>query len=160
MNLTRPGLQFHKLDRAKDKSFWSVRVNRDIRVIVHKTDCQPDAVLRRPPRQGLRLGGASEARAAPKDWRSPVGGSAGNGARDRCGRAMSMQWWRAEPAAPESAAVAPKIDAPLLFDQMSEDDLLGYGVPPEWMGDVKVATEDTVLQLGRSPTSRSGRSPP
>lgn len=23
-----PGLQLHKLDRAKDKSFWSVRVNR------------------------------------------------------------------------------------------------------------------------------------
>jgi len=32
-----PGLSFHKLDRAKDKNFWSVRVNRDVRLIVHKT---------------------------------------------------------------------------------------------------------------------------
>src|SRR6201987_3879979 len=32
-----PGLSFHKLDKAKDKNFWSVRVNRDIRLIVHRT---------------------------------------------------------------------------------------------------------------------------
>ena len=38
MDPSGPGLQFHKLDRAKDKNFWSVRVSRDIRLIVHKTD--------------------------------------------------------------------------------------------------------------------------
>ncbi len=32
-----PGLQFHRIDAAKDPNFWSVRVNRDIRIIVHKT---------------------------------------------------------------------------------------------------------------------------
>ena len=37
MNPAHPGLQFHKLDKAKDKNFWSVRVNADIRLIVHKT---------------------------------------------------------------------------------------------------------------------------
>src|SRR5262245_32908090 len=31
-----PGFQFHKLDRARDKSFWSVRVGRDLRLIVHR----------------------------------------------------------------------------------------------------------------------------
>mgnify|MGYP000922528440 CR=1 FL=1 len=29
--------RFHKLDRAKDSNFWSVRVNADIRIIVHRT---------------------------------------------------------------------------------------------------------------------------
>src|SRR5699024_8005126 len=38
LNPANPGMQFHKLDRAKDKRFWSVRVNRDIRLIVHRTD--------------------------------------------------------------------------------------------------------------------------
>src|SRR6478609_11908788 len=38
MNPANPGMQFHKLDKAKDKNFWSVRVSRDIRLIVHKTD--------------------------------------------------------------------------------------------------------------------------
>lgn len=38
MNPSRPGMQLHKLDHAKDKNFWSVRVSSDIRLIVHKTD--------------------------------------------------------------------------------------------------------------------------
>src|SRR5690242_16561551 len=37
LNPANPGMSFHKLDRAKDKDFWSVRVGRDIRLIVHKT---------------------------------------------------------------------------------------------------------------------------
>src|ERR1700741_5367028 len=32
-----PGLSFHKLDKVRDKNFWSVRVNADIRLIVHRT---------------------------------------------------------------------------------------------------------------------------
>ena len=32
-----PGMQFHKLDSARDPNFWSVRVSRDIRLIVHRT---------------------------------------------------------------------------------------------------------------------------
>lgn len=34
---TNPGMKFHKLGRAKDPNFWFVRVNRDVRLIVHKT---------------------------------------------------------------------------------------------------------------------------
>src|SRR6266478_2970175 len=37
MNPANPGLSFHKLDKAKDKNFWSLRVSADIRLIVHKT---------------------------------------------------------------------------------------------------------------------------
>ena len=37
LNPANPGMQFHKLDNAKDKNFWSVRVSSDIRIIVHKT---------------------------------------------------------------------------------------------------------------------------
>jgi mRNA-degrading endonuclease RelE of RelBE toxin-antitoxin system len=38
INPANPGMSFHKLDKAKDKNFWSVRVSRDIRLIVHKTE--------------------------------------------------------------------------------------------------------------------------
>ncbi len=37
LNPTHPGLQFHRIERAKDPNFWSVRVTRDLRIIVHKT---------------------------------------------------------------------------------------------------------------------------
>ena len=36
LNPENPGLQYHRIERSKDKNFWSVRVNRDIRIIVHK----------------------------------------------------------------------------------------------------------------------------
>ncbi len=38
LNPAHPSLQFHRLERAKDPNFWSVRVNSDIRLIVHKTE--------------------------------------------------------------------------------------------------------------------------
>jgi hypothetical protein len=34
-----------------------------------------------------------------------------------------------------------------LFSGMSDNELLGYGVPAEWLKDVKTATEDTLLLL-------------
>jgi mRNA-degrading endonuclease RelE of RelBE toxin-antitoxin system len=38
LNPANPGMNFHKLEKAKDKNFWSVRVSGGIRLIVHKTD--------------------------------------------------------------------------------------------------------------------------
>src|SRR5438552_3306236 len=38
LNSANPGMSFHKLAKAKDKNFWSVRVNSDIRLIVHRND--------------------------------------------------------------------------------------------------------------------------
>lgn len=38
LNPASPGLQFHKLEHSKDPNFWSVRVSRDVRIVVHKTD--------------------------------------------------------------------------------------------------------------------------
>jgi len=37
INPANPGMQFHRLDKAKDKDFWSVRVSGDLRLIVHKS---------------------------------------------------------------------------------------------------------------------------
>ena len=37
MNPANPGMQFHKLDRAKDPNFCSVRVSRGLRLILHKS---------------------------------------------------------------------------------------------------------------------------
>ena len=38
LNSAKPGHKLHKLDKAKDKNFWSVRVNDDIRLMVHRSD--------------------------------------------------------------------------------------------------------------------------
>jgi len=36
-NPAHPGFQLHRLSDAKDKNFWSIRVNADLRIIIHKT---------------------------------------------------------------------------------------------------------------------------
>ena len=40
---------------------------------------------------------------------------------------------------------APSTAKPLLFAAVADDELLGYGVPVEWLNDVKAANEDTLL---------------
>src|ERR1700759_168785 len=35
LNPAAPGLQFHRIDKSKDPNFWSMRVNRDVRLSVH-----------------------------------------------------------------------------------------------------------------------------
>ena len=37
-NPANPGIQLHRLDKVKDKGFWSGRVNQDVRVILHRQD--------------------------------------------------------------------------------------------------------------------------
>jgi mRNA-degrading endonuclease RelE of RelBE toxin-antitoxin system len=38
LNPAQPGMQLHTLDQARDPPFWAVRVSRNIRLIVHRTD--------------------------------------------------------------------------------------------------------------------------
>ena len=38
LNPANPGLSFHRLDRARDKNFWSVRAGSDLRLIVHRSN--------------------------------------------------------------------------------------------------------------------------
>jgi mRNA-degrading endonuclease RelE of RelBE toxin-antitoxin system len=37
LNPDSPGMSFHRLDKARDKNFCSVRVSGDIRLIVHRS---------------------------------------------------------------------------------------------------------------------------
>src|SRR5208282_1118062 len=126
-------MSFHKLDKAKDKNFWSVRVSSDIRLIVHKTDqslllCYVDHhdkaydwAERRKLETHPKTGAAQlvEIRETVKEVIVPV-------------------YVLAEMAAP------PK---PPLFADHPDDELLGYGVPPEWLNDVRQANEDSLLLL-------------
>src|ERR1035437_7927258 len=37
LNRAHPSLQFHKLEKAKDPNFWSIRVSQNTRIITHRT---------------------------------------------------------------------------------------------------------------------------
>src|SRR4051812_23964729 len=38
VNPAQPGLGFHRIEKARDRNFWSVRASDDLRIIVHRTE--------------------------------------------------------------------------------------------------------------------------
>src|SRR5712691_555414 len=50
----------------------------------------------------------------------------------------------------------PEPAQPLLFAHLTDDVLLSYGVPVEWLGDVRQATEDSILKLTDHLPSEAG----
>ena len=133
LNPANPEMSFHKLDKAKDKNFWSLRVSRDIRLIVHKTEAS------------LLLCYVDHHDKA-YDWaeRRKLETHPKTGAAQLVVIRETVQ-----------EIVVPKyVEAPKptpvkkpLFAKISNDDLLSYGVPAEWMSDVRQATDDTLLIL-------------
>jgi len=135
MDPAHPALQFHRIDKSKDQNFWSVRVSRDIRLIIHKTeesflicyvDHHDDAYAwaeRRRIETHPRTGAAQivEVRERIEDV--------------LIHRPVEVE---AQPAEPVPS---------LLFDNLDDDDLLAYGVPPDWLADVKAATEDSLFDI-------------
>ena len=133
MNPANPGMQFHRLDKVKDPNFWSVRVNRDIRLIVHKTSsslllCYVDHhdkayqwAERRKLETHPKTGAAQfvEIRETVKEVFIPA-------------------------YVPENETSARKQP---LFADVAEDALLGYGVPSEWIEDVRQADEDSLFEI-------------
>lgn len=137
LDASAPGLSFHKLDRAKDPNFWSVRVNADIRLIVHRTqsslllvyvDHHDDAykwaerrkIERHPTTGAMQLVEVRE-------------------------RVQEVEIFKPkEVVEPVAATPAAK---PRLFDNLRKFELMGFGVPEEWVDDVRRATEDTLFDI-------------
>ncbi len=132
-NPANPGMQFHRIDKAKDKNFWSVRVGRDIRVIVHKTNASlllcyvghHDPAYEWAERRKLEAHPRTGA-AQLVEIRETV-------------REITV------PKYVESQEPAPT--KPPLFANVSDDDLLGYGVPTDWLEDVRGANEDSIFEI-------------
>lgn len=128
-----PGMSFHKLERAKDKHFWSVRVSRDIRLIVHKTASSLLLCFVGHHDKAYQWAECRKLEKHPK-----TGAAQLVEIRERVERITIPKYVETEQPQPEQAA---------LFADVAADDLLAYGVPQEWLADVQVANEDTLLEL-------------
>ena len=128
-----PGMQFHKLAKAKDKNFWSVRVGSDLRLIVHKS-------------QGNLLLCYVDHHDRAYDWavRRKLETHPKTGAAQLVEVRETVQEIRIPTYVESPQPVSPKLP---LFAGMSDADLLTYGVPPEWVPDVRQADEDSLLAL-------------
>src|SRR5438552_17905892 len=128
-------MSLHKHDKAKDKNFWSVRVSGDIRLIVHKT---PGSLLLCYVNHHDKAYDWAERR---KLQTHPKTGAA---------QFVEIRETVQEVLVPsyvEVNAPTPATPKEALFGQVKDDVLLGYGVPAEWLNDVRLVTEDTLLAL-------------
>jgi len=131
------GLSFHKIDRAKDTNFWSVRVNSDIRLIVHRTASSILLVYVDHHDDAYKW---AERR---KIERHPTTG------------AMQLVEVRERVEVVEvfKPKDVPEVTAPVaeptrpLFDNLRKFELMSFGVPEEWVNDVRGATEDTLFEI-------------
>jgi hypothetical protein len=140
MNPAAPGLQFHRIDKSKDPNFWSIRVNRDLRIIVHRT------------RESILLAYVDHHDKA-YDWaeRRRIEAHPKTGAIQIVEVRERVEEIRPELPL-EPVAAAPALDAPKqtkpCFGSLTADQLLSVGVPTDWIDDVLAADEDRFLALG------------
>ncbi len=132
MNPASPGMQFHRIDQSRDSNFWSVRVGSDIRVIVHKT-------------QSSFLVCYVAHHDKAYDWaeRRKIENHPNTGAA----QIVEVRELVKEIFIPKIVEVVAAKPIKLLFENIPESELLNYGVPPEWLNDVKAATEDSLFDL-------------
>ena len=133
MNPINSGMSFHKLDKAKDKNFWSVRVSSDIRMIVHKTAASLLLCYVDHHDKAYHWAERRKLETHPKTGAAQL---------------VEIRERVEEIIVPKYIEVAQAARAkPLLFEHVSDDELLGYGVPAEWLADVRLANEDSILDL-------------
>lgn len=128
-----PGLKFHKLDKMRDKNFWSVRVGRDIRLIVHRSSANLLLCYVDHHDKAYRWAEKRKLETHPK-----TGAAQLVELRERVEEESSVSLPQEKPV---------EQSKPILFEHLSDDELLGYGVPEEWLADVKLADEDSLLEL-------------
>ena len=163
LNPASPGLHFHRIDRSRDPDFWSLRAGSDVRIIVHRT---PGSLLlayvdhhdaayawaeRRRIEAHPRTGAIQivEVRERVEELAPPAP------ARPTPSPPAPAPPLRTSPGPSFAASSSflpqrfpvPAASAPPLFAALSSDQLLGVGVPPDWIADVQAATEEGFFAL-------------
>jgi superfamily I DNA/RNA helicase/mRNA-degrading endonuclease RelE of RelBE toxin-antitoxin system len=128
LNPANPGHHFHKLDKARDKRFWSVRAGSDIRIIVHRTD------------ESLLLCYVNHHDKA-YDWAERRKLET----HPTTGAAQFVEILERVEEIRVPASLVPK--KATLFVGFTDAELLAYGVPQEWLAKVKAVDENGLLEL-------------
>lgn len=134
LNPTNPGMQLHKLGKAKDKNFWSIRVSSDLRLIVHKTENSLLLCY-----VGHHDNAYAWAESRKLETHPQTGAAQLVEIRETVKEIIIPQY--VEKQKPSTPVKKP------LFADYADADLLRYGVPLEWLNDVRRADEDSILEL-------------
>ncbi len=133
VNPANPGLSLHRLTTTRDPDFWSARVSLDLRIVFHRTG--DNVVL-------CYVGHHDDAYKWAERRKLET--------HPTTGSAQLVELREVVQEVPVPVYVETEVTAapkPSLFAHLPDDQLLGYGVPVEWLEDVRTATEDSVLEL-------------
>ena len=133
MNPAHPGMSLHKLDKARDKNFWSVRVSRDIRLIVHRSASSLLMCYVGHHDDAYEWAGRRKLETHPR-----TGAAQLVEIRERVEEIAIPKYVEVEQPAPAK---------PKLFSDKDDEELLAWGVPAEWLADVQAADEDSLLEI-------------
>ena len=129
-----PGLQFHRIDKSKDGNFWSIRASSHIRIIIHKTESSILVCYVDHHDDAYKWAERRRIETHPRTGAAQI-----VEVRERVEEILIHR--------PVEVDVAPEPDLPPLFADVSDDDLLDYGVPADWLDSVRGATEDSIFDL-------------
>ena len=121
LNPDSSGLRFHMLSKTKDPNFCSVSANMDIRLIVHRT--ANSLLLCYADHHDDAYAWASKR----KIERHPKNGAAQLIEIRETVQDIAIH----QPVESAVEVPAPPKAEPLLFPNLTQDDMLGYGVPTE-----------------------------
>lgn len=130
MDPSLPGLSMHRVDRARDPNFWTARVNRDIRMVIHKRD--QDTLL-------AWVGHHDDAYRWAETRRIESHPTTG-----------AIQIVEARETVEDIVIpnyVQEDVRMPRLFAEETDDTLLSWGIPTDWLETVREVTEDTILDV-------------
>ena len=127
------GHGIHPIQGARDRNFRSARVNQDIRIIFHQQG--DNAILCYVAHHNDAYSWAQRRRLETH----PRTGAA---------QLVEIQETVEEIKVPHYVeGIEPLPPKPPLFGSTSDDELLSYGVPEEWLDFVRAATEDNYLEI-------------
>src|SRR5437867_8465475 len=117
MHPSQPGMQLHKLDKARDPHFLSVRVSRDLRLIVHRTATSLLLCYVDHHDHAYRWAERRKLETHPKTGAAQL---------------VEIRETVQEIFVPTYKEVPEQISVKAhLFDHVADEALLSYGVPPE-----------------------------
>ncbi len=133
VNPGHPSLSFHRIERAKDPHFWSIRASADLRVIIHKTAADLLVCYVGHHDEAYRWAERRKIEQHP-----------------RTGAIQLIEIRERVEEVPVFVSLeqkAPKPKEMLLFEDVPDEALLSFGVPQEWLDDVRLATENSLFDL-------------
>ena len=127
---SQAAFSMHKVDRGRDPNLWTARVNRDIRMVVHKQGGDTLLAWVGHHDNAYRWAETRRIESHPKTGAVQI-----VEARETIEDVITKRYI-------EEAVLKPR-----LFVDETDDALLSWGVPEDWLDTVRDATEDTVVEI-------------